>query len=280
MIDFTIAGLSWRNSSHGRGRLCENRSFPLETVDLNEAQWKAVTDPLKDEVRRHELWAPHLPREMGGSGWSLIDQGLLYEVVGMTDLAQEIFGNQAPDSGNAMMLFAGASEEQKDRWLRPLLAGEIRSAFSMTEPDTAGSDAVSLAATATRDGDHWVLNGHKWFTSNGSIADIFLVVCRTEENVSPHQSFSVIVVPAGTPGVHIVRNIATMSDPDARLRPGFHSHAEIRYEDVRVPLSNTIGAPGKGFSWRSPPEVQRGHTGAWSGWAKPVGPTTCCANGR
>ena len=247
MIDFTIdpafqEKLDWTDS------FVRREVLPLETLDLTEAQWRRLTDPLKSEVRSQGLWAPHLPRELGGGGWTLVEQGLLYEIIGISDLAQQVFGNQAPDSGNAMMLFAGASDEQKERWLRPLLAGEIRSAFSMTEPATAGSDAISLAATARRDGDEWVLNGHKWFTSNGSFADILLVVAKTEEDARPHDAFSVIVVPANTPGVNIVRNITSMSDPEGIVRPGYHSHAEIIYQDVRVPLSNTVGLPGEGFA--------------------------------
>lgn len=246
MIDFAIEPELQQKLDWARA-FVRDEILPLETVEVTEAQWTALTAPLKEEVRRQGLWAPHLPAELGGSGWSLVDQGLLYEVIGVSDLAQEVFGNQAPDSGNSVLLHAGANEEQREQWLRPLLAGEIRSAFSMTEPETAGSDAVSLAAGAVRDGDEWVLNGHKWFTSNGSIADFFLVVCRTEEDAPPHQAFSVLLVPADTPGVRVVRNIATMAQPDGLVRPGYHSHAEVAYEDVRVPLANTVGQPGKGF---------------------------------
>jgi acyl-CoA dehydrogenase len=139
------------------------------------------------------------------------------------------------------------TDEQRATYLTPLLAGEIRSAFSMTEPG-AGSDPTRLTTTAVRDGDEWVINGHKWFTSNGSIADFLIVMCLTDPDASPHQRYSMIFVPADAPGVDVVRDIPNMDEPEhPRWRPGHHTHSEITYVDVRVPMSNILGRPGEGF---------------------------------
>jgi acyl-CoA dehydrogenase len=247
MIDFSVdpdfqERLDWARD------FVKSEVLPLETLELTEAQWRAATDPLKQQVRERGLWAPHLPPELGGGGWDLVRQGLLYEVIGASDFAQIIFGNQAPDSGNAVLLAEGASEAQKDRWLKPLLAGEVRSAFSMTEPHTAGSDPTLLASAARVEGDEWVIDGLKWFTSSGMIADFYIVMVRTEPEAPPHRAFSMILVPAGTPGLIPVREIAAMSDPDGEIRAGHHSHAEVRYDGVRVPLENLIGERGQGFA--------------------------------
>src|SRR6185437_3776988 len=165
-------------------------------------------------------------------------------------LGPVVFGNNAPDSGNAELLAVGieetGDEEMRTKWLQPLLDGELRSAFSMTEPHTAGSDPTLLTTSAVRDGDEWVINGHKWFTSNGSVADFLIVMAVTNPDVHPYQGSSTIIVPVGTPGEDIVRDVATMEDPETPFGR-FGNHAEIRYVDVRVPLGNLIGREGSGF---------------------------------
>ena len=224
--------------------------LPLETIqfDVSDEEWAALTTPLKDKVRAEGLWACHLDPELGGQGYGQVKLALLHEILGRSPLAPPIFGNQAPDSGNAELLAIGGNEEQKQRWLRPLLDGRLRSAFSMTEPEVAGSDPTLIRTSAVLDGDEYVINGHKWFTSCGSTADFLVVMVVTNPDVHPYQGCSMIVVPTDTPGVDIVRDVPTMHHPHAhpgRREPA--GHAEIRYRDVRVPTGNLIGRPGDGF---------------------------------
>lgn len=225
---------------------------PLETLELDDATRTAVLAPLKEEVKARGLWAAHLPAELGGQGFGQVRLGLMHEILGRTPYGPVVFGNNAPDSGNAELLAHGISaagrEWQREKWLEPLLDGRIRSAFSMTEPDTAGSDPTLLATRAVRHGDEWVIDGHKWFTSNGSVADILIVMVVTDPDANPHSRASMIVVPADTPGVEIVRDVATLEDPGRTDRfHGFGGHAEIRYHSVRVPYDNLVGHEGDGF---------------------------------
>jgi len=225
--------------------------FPLETIDWTQAQWKEVTAPLKQQVRDRGLWAAHLPPELGGMGLGLVHLGLMYEIIGMSDAAAEIFGNPAPDSGNAVMMAPVVTEDQRTRWLQPLLNGDIRSAFSMTEPAPgAGADPTMLRTTAVRDGNEWVIKGHKWFTSNGSIADFLIVMCVTNPEAGAVKGASLIIVPANTAGVEIVRDIPNMDHPGrvTGWYAGKHTHTEIMYRDVRVPYGNILGAEGQGFA--------------------------------
>jgi acyl-CoA dehydrogenase len=170
----------------------------------------------------------------------------MHEILGTTPIAPLAFGNAAPDSGNSEILALAGTPEQKDRYLHPLLAGDLKSAFSMTEPETAGSDPTLLQTRAVKDGDQYVIDGHKWFSSNGSIADFLIVMAVTDPDARPHQRASMFVVDVDTPGVNIVRDVATMEHPyDSFGRYG--NHAEILYEDVRVPASALLGAEGAGF---------------------------------
>jgi acyl-CoA dehydrogenase len=155
-----------------------------------------------------------------------------------------VFGNQAPDSGNSEVLAHFGTEAQKKRWLYPLLDGKIRSAFSMTEPNNAGSDPTLLSTTAELRGDEWVINGHKWFTSNGMIADFLIAMVVTDPDAGPYERASMIIVPADAPGLKKVRNIPTMAGEHERFGYG---HSEILYENVRVPKDNLIGKRGQGF---------------------------------
>jgi acyl-CoA dehydrogenase len=220
--------------------------YPLETLDLDEATFRRLTDPLKEEVKKQGLWAAHLDPELGGQGFGQVKLGLMHEILGSSIFAPSIFGNQAPDSGNAELIAIGATEDQKERWLWPLLEGKLRSAFSMTEPETAGSDPTLLKTRAVRDGDEWVINGHKWFTSNGSSADFLVLMAITNPDVHPYQGTSMIIVPVDTPGVDIVRDVPTMAEPDTEFGR-YGNHAEIYYRDVRVPYENLIGNEGDGF---------------------------------
>jgi acyl-CoA dehydrogenase len=223
--------------------------LPLETLDLEDDALGAAVAPLQEEVRRQGLWAAHLPPDLGGMGFGQVRLGLLHEVLGRCHLAPFVFGNNAPDSGNAELLALGIEasgrEDQRPRWLTPLLEGRLRSGFSMTEPG-AGADPTLIATTAVRDGEEWVVNGHKWFTTNGSVADFLIVMCVTNPDVHPYAGCSMIIVPADAPGVDIVRDVPTMEHPFPHAAR-FGAHAEILYRDVRVPVGNLVGNEGDGF---------------------------------
>jgi acyl-CoA dehydrogenase len=224
--------------------------FPLETLDLDHDQFLQVVKPLQQQVKDKGLWASHLPPELGGGGFGQVRLGLMHEILGQSGYAPFVFGNNAPDSGNAEMLAVGMEmsgrEDHREKWLQPLLDGDVRSAFSMTEPATAGSDPTLLKTEAVRDGGEWVINGHKWFTSNGSIADFLIVMAVTNPDVHPYQGSSMIVVPADTPGVDIVRDVPTMEHPVDHFGL-YGGHAEVVYKDVRVPYENLVGNEGEGF---------------------------------
>jgi acyl-CoA dehydrogenase len=226
--------------------------MPIETLDLSHDQALTFIKPLQDQVRERGLWAAHLPSSLGGMGFGQVRLGLMHEILGQTPYGPVVFGNNAPDSGNAELLAAGMEmtgddqEYIRERWLQPLLDGEIRSGFSMTEPETAGSDPRLLKTRAVKDGDEWVINGHKWYTTNGSVADILVVMAVTNPDIHPYQGSSMFVVPANTPGVNIVRDVGSMDDPDNHYGR-FGNHAEIRYVDVRIPAENLIGPEGSGF---------------------------------
>jgi acyl-CoA dehydrogenase len=223
--------------------------IPLETLNLSETAIRKALEPVQAAAKERGLWAAHLPPELGGGGFGQVKLGLMHEILGQTPFGPVAFGNNAPDSGNAELIAIGIEstgrEDQRSQWLEPLLAGEIRSAFSMTEPG-AGADPTLLSTRAIRDGDEWVINGHKWFTSNGSVADVLVVMAVTNPDVHPYQGSSMILVPAKTPGVDIVRDVSTMADPEEHFGK-FGAHSEVIYREVRVPYSNLIGREGDGF---------------------------------
>jgi acyl-CoA dehydrogenase len=224
--------------------------YPLETLELTYDQVLRVMRPLQDRVKERGLWAAHLPPDLGGQGFGQVKLALMHEILGQSPFGPVVFGNNAPDSGNAELLAIGIKEtgreDQRARWLQPLLDGTLRSGFSMTEPETAGSDPTLLSTTAVRDGEEYVINGHKWFTSNGSVADFLIVMAVTNPEIHPYQGSSMLIVPVDTPGVEIVRDVPTMEDPGAPFGK-FGNHAEIRYRDVRVPAANLVGREGEGF---------------------------------
>jgi acyl-CoA dehydrogenase len=224
--------------------------FPLETLDLTYEQVIKVMKPLQEQVKERGLWAAHLPPELGGKGFGQVRLGLMHEILGQSPYAPVVFGNNAPDSGNAEMLAIGMEmsgrEEHRERWLQPLLDGTLRSGFSMTEPHTAGSDPTLLSTRAIRDGDEWVIDGRKWYTTNGSVADFLIVMAVTNPDVHPYQGSSMIIVPVDTPGVTILRDVGSMDDPSV-VYGKFGNHAEILYESVRVPVENVVGNEGAGF---------------------------------
>src|SRR5271166_4940073 len=222
--------------------------WPLETVagELSQAALDRIYAPLQDEVKERGLWAAHLDPELGGQGFGQLKLGLMHEVLGTSPYAPNAFGCQAPDSGNSEILALAGTPEQKDRFLQPLLAGDLKSAFSMTEPHNSGSAPTLPHTRADRDGEDYVINGRKWFTSNGSIADFLIVMAVTDPEARAHQRATMFIVPADTPGVNIVRDVATMEHPAEEFGK-LGGHAEIIYEDVRIPAELRLGAEGEGF---------------------------------
>ena len=221
--------------------------WPLETLGLDYAQILRAMAPLRERVKERGLYAAHLDPELGGQGFGQVKLGLMHEVLGTSPLAPFAFGNQAPDSGNSEILALAGSEEQKDRYLHPLLAGDLHSAFSMTEPHTAGSDPTLLQTRAAEQPDgSWVLSGRKWFSSNASIADFLIVMAVTDPDARSYQRASMVLVDADAPGVDILRDVATMEHPwEAYGQYG--GHAEIEYRDVLLPKEALLGARGAGF---------------------------------
>jgi alkylation response protein AidB-like acyl-CoA dehydrogenase len=199
---------------------------------------------LRDRARAAGIWAPYLPRELGGLGLSLYDYAFVSEELGRTPLGHYALNCQAPDVGNMELLLAHGSAEQRKRYLEPLAAGRIRSAFSMTEPEHAGSNPVWMSTRAEKDGDDYVITGRKWFTSGADGAAFLIVMAVTNpEAETPYARASQILVPAETAGLRIVRNVPVMGDEGS----DWASHAEIAYEGVRVPQSSRIGQEGAGF---------------------------------
>src|ERR1700736_935154 len=221
--------------------------WPLETIwhELGPDGLRDAMAPLQAQVKERGLWAAHLPPELGGQGMGQVSLGLMHEILGTSPIAPLAFGNAAPDSGNAEILALAGTPEQKERWLYPLLAGDLYSAFSMTEPG-AGADPTLLQTRAVREGDEWVINGHKWFSSNASIADFLIVMAVTDPDSRPHQRASMFIVPTDTPGVNILRDVATMEHPQEEFGK-LGGHAEIVYDQVRIPVANRLGAEGEGF---------------------------------
>jgi acyl-CoA dehydrogenase len=196
---------------------------------------------VREKVKQAGLWAPHLPPEYGGSGLSFLEHAYMNEVLAYSMGAAALFGVVAPNSGNQKILLKYGTEEQKKKWLVPLTEGKMESGFSMTEPDQAGSDPRSIKTTARRDGDDWVINGHKWFTSNGKRADFLIVMCRTDDPNGPAErngKMTQIIVPTDTPGLKLIRGVEVWGrDSD---------HCEFVYDNVRVPAENQLGRTGTG----------------------------------
>ncbi|MEX2211395.1 MAG: acyl-CoA dehydrogenase family protein [Gaiellaceae bacterium] len=212
----------------------------------NERRLAADDEELIAELRARAksegLWAPHLPPEAGGTGQGFLAYAHLNEVIGRSVHAQLVFNCQAPDAGNGEILHLFGTPEQKERWLRPLVEGDSRSFFSMTEPDAPGSDPTTLRTAAVRDGDDWVIDGRKWFSSSAEGAAFGIVMAVTDPDGDPHRRASQIIVPADAPGVEI-RPISVLGHPGR----GWSTHCEVTYSGVRVPVENTLGEPGDGF---------------------------------
>jgi len=221
-----------------------DRVLPNERLlDREDDEAELLVRSLQDEVRALGLWAPHVPPEAGGTGTGFLDYAHLNEHIGRTVWGQLVFGCQAPDAGNAEILHLFGTDDQKERWLRPLVAGRVRSFFSMTEPEVPGSDPTTLRTRAVRDGGDWVIDGHKWFSSGAQGAAFGIVMAVTDPDADPHARATQIIVPAETPGVDVVRPITVMGHTGR----GWTTHCEVRYTNVRVPVENTLGGEGAGF---------------------------------
>ena len=197
---------------------------------------------LVNMVKQAGLWAPHLPEEYGGMGIGFLKHAYMNEILAWSPFSSPIFGVMAPNSGNQKILVKYGTEEQKKKWLEPLVAGTMQSCFSMTEPNQPGSDPRSIQTTAVRDGDEWVINGHKWFTSNARRAQFAIVMCRTAtdeaEGEATHR-MTQIIVPTNTQGFNIIRSVPVWGHEHG-------DHCEIIYDNVRVPLENQLGREGSG----------------------------------
>lgn len=198
------------------------------------------------QVKVHQmgLWSPNHPVEFGGLGLNMVEHGMLSEALGRSPLGHLVFNTQAPDAGNIEILHMFATDMQREQFLRPLVAGEVRSCFSMTEPEMPGSNPTMMGTTAVREGDHFVINGQKWFTSSADGAAFAIVMAVTDPDAPPHQRASMIIVPTDTPGFNLVRNVSVMGHPGS----GHASHGEIIYQSCRVPVENLLGPQGAGFA--------------------------------
>jgi len=219
--------------------------IPAEATVMQRgfAESTALLSDLRAQCKAAKMWGPQLPHELGGLGLALVEHGLVSERLGRTPLGHFVFGCQAPDAGNIEILHKYGTAEQKARWLEPLAHGEIRSCFSMTEPENPGSNPTILSCRAVRSGDEYVIDGHKWFTSSADGAAFAIVMAVTNPDASPHSRASMIIVPTSAPGFDLVRNIPIMGDTGS----GYSSHAEIWYRNVRVPVTNRLGPEGAGF---------------------------------
>jgi len=219
----------------------DERVIPAEDVlSQHDAEAEALMQDLQAGVKAMGMWAPFIGPEAGGTGTGFLPYAFINEILGRSPYAPRAFGSQAPDTGNAEILLQFGTPEQKERYLKPLVNAEIRSCFSMTEPEVSGADPTGLRTRAVRDGDEWVIDGHKWFTSGAIGAKFAIVMCVTDPDAEQHRRMSQIIVPTDTPGFEIIRPVPVMGETEG-------AHCEIRYEGVRVPVTNVLGEVGDGF---------------------------------
>jgi acyl-CoA dehydrogenase len=224
----------------------ENELVPLETTEFLTSKFSKIVSILNEKrelVKKIGLWGLQWSEAEGGLGLTLCEFGQISELLAWTPFGHYVFNCQAPDIGNMELIHKYASTDIKDKFLEPLKEGHIRSCFSMTEPHFAGSNPTNMGTTAVRDGDTYVINGHKWFTSSADGAAFAVVMAVTNPDAAPHKRASQIIVPTDTPGFNFIRNVPIMGEDC----DGWMGHAEIIYDNVRVPISNLIGTEGSGF---------------------------------
>jgi acyl-CoA dehydrogenase len=255
-FDFSpkVAELSSRVIEFMNANVYPNESAYAEYLDQGESRWviPPIMEELKEKAREAGLWNLFLPDSEDGAGLSNLEYAPLAELMGRSLIGSEVFNCSAPDSGNMEVLARYGNDEQKKTWLAPLLRGEIRSAFAMTEPDVASSDATNIRATIVRDGDEYLINGQKWWTSGAMDprCRILIFMGKTDPEAERHSQQSMILVPMDAPGVEIVRPLTVYGYDDAP-----HGHAEMTFEDVRVPVANLLLGEGRGF------EIAQGRLG-------------------
>ncbi|HSN25399.1 MAG TPA: acyl-CoA dehydrogenase family protein [Kofleriaceae bacterium] len=223
-------------------RFVADHVMPAESL-LGHGFDEAALAPLRAKCKAEGLWGPQIPKELGGLGLGLVEHGLVSERLGRSPLGHFVFGAQAPDAGNLEILHKYGTAEQKAKWLEPLAKGELRSCFSMTEPENPGSNPTLLSCMARKEGSDYVIDGHKWFTSSAEGAAFAIVMAVTNPDAAAHGRASMIIVPTDAPGFELARNIPIMGDAGK----GWASHGEIWYRGVRVPQSNRLGPEGAGF---------------------------------
>ena len=221
------------------------RVEPLDRIlgsqwNITDPRFIKLVRPLQREVQERGLWACHLGPELGGKGYGQLKLALMNEKFGQSRFGPVVFGAQAPDTGNSEILAHYGAAEQKERWLKPLLANEIVSCFSITEPQ-GGADPLIFTTRAERDGDEWVINGEKWFASNARWASFYIMMALTDPDAAPHDRFSMFIVPADAPGIEIIRNHGFYGEPE-------EGHAHVRWTNVRVPAQNMLGQRGQAFA--------------------------------
>jgi len=240
MVDFNLSP-EIRELRRKAKVFLDERIIPNEPVlAQHDAESDALMKDLQAQARATGMWAMFIGPEAGGTGTGFLPYAYVNEILGRSPFAPRAFGCAAPDTGNAEILHLFGTPEQKERYMKPLVAGDIRSCFSMTEPEVSGADPTGLRTRAVRDGDEWVINGHKWFTSGAIGASFAIVMCVTDPDAESHSRMSQIIVPTDTPGFNLIRPVPVMGETEG-------AHCEIVYDNVRVPVINTLGEVGDGF---------------------------------